>query len=46
MEQDPGVRDPEQEEAEEWEVDRAGVAWVVTVQEQDQEAFVSAPPAE
>jgi hypothetical protein len=46
MEQDQGVRDPEQEEAEEWEEVREGVVWAATAQEQDQRVFVSAPPAE
>jgi hypothetical protein len=46
MEQDQRVRDPEQEEAGEWEEGRAGVAWVATDQEQDRQVFVSALPAE
>jgi hypothetical protein len=46
MEQDQRVRDPEREEAGEWDEGRAGVEWVVTAQEQDRQVFVSAPPAE
>lgn len=46
MEQDQRVRDPGQEEVWEREEVRAGVVWAATAQEQGQQVFVSAPPAE